>query len=804
MRQTKPFAVLLVLLSLGAISLPWALALPPLENNVVFPAGSFVIPMDEKQAEKVVVFGFVHALLRSPNPIQIFRVIEPPNVTIATDLSASPKTFTGGPFLVLPGDASKVQEVRSRPGFEKVTVGTLSSQHTLNNIFRVTEPTKILVVKTIPPWGRTDLTLDAMKIPYNITTRESLTASPGIIFSYSLIVIDCYGWAGNTPPQVASNLRDHVSAGNEVIFTDIAIKDMNATFPGYVNLWGPQSRDRTANAFAYNPSRKYGSADRFTPEFPSQYYNTAPSPNQIKVFTESAGYVVSSIPSGKTNDVRILVDSTNYGATGKEYAILAFYFQYGEGIVEGLAFHPQQQDSSHGVDAKGRQAVYQMYGNKFVHGIPSSSFELKGAPPSRSVPQNSSTTYLITVQSHGKFNVPVALSVTPASLPPGVSASFAPAVPQPPEGGNVNSTMRVNVSLTAPVGNYSLNVTGTPTVPGIAAKSIILGLNVTMAPADFTISVSPNALSINVTETKSATVAITSVGPFSENVTLNVTGLPPHVTVTFEPPAPRPGPFGATAYSVMRIVVGADATNGTYPLMVRGTAGNLTHSTPFTLTIVKTQVPAPPIPWILVLLLALLGIALGLIVTAIAFRKRVAPAPGAQRMYVVPAAAHQVRCPRCGRPIAVNAVYCPFCGQRRGAVAVGAIAGPVPIPVSRIAVRGRRAFWGFILAMVSAILILINAAALLSPTFWGAPTNWSLIFWWLDGPAGLGQSIGVLVGVISGFVVMTGGFMMILRKGVFGAALALPFAVISVIIGGGFLIGMVLGIVSGIMGALGR
>jgi len=122
----------------------------------------------------------------------------------------------------------------------------------------------------------------------------------------------------------------------------------------------------------------------------------------------------------------------------------------------------------------------------------------------------------------------------------------------------------------------------------------------------------------------------------------------------------------------------------------------------------------------------------------------------------------------------------------------------------RPAFRGKRALWGFIFALASAVLILINAAALLSPGFWGSPTNWSLIFWWLGGPTGLGQPIAVLIGVISGFIVMTGGIMMILRRGVFGAALVLPFAIISIIIGGGFLIGAVLGVISGILGAIGR
>lgn len=100
-------AVFVILIATSSAWFPVAFALPPLENSMVFPAGTFVIPMDETQAERILVFGYVHALLRSPNPIQIFRVIEPPNVTLSTNMTVSPKTFTGGPFLVLPSEDRK-------------------------------------------------------------------------------------------------------------------------------------------------------------------------------------------------------------------------------------------------------------------------------------------------------------------------------------------------------------------------------------------------------------------------------------------------------------------------------------------------------------------------------------------------------------------------------------------------------------------------------------------------------------------------------------------------------------------------
>jgi len=823
MRLTNLVAVLLIVLAGTSALLPVAFALPPLENGIVVPAGTFVIPMDEKQAERILVFGFVHALLRPPNPITIFRVIEPPNVTLSTNMTASPTLFTGGPFLVHPNDASKIAQVKRTPGFEHVTVGTLSIQTTLDNMFRVTDPTKILVVKGL--FGRTDLTLNAMKIPYTLTTRENLTANPNMIFDYTLIVVDCYGWFGNIPSQIASNIRSHVTSGKEVIFTDIALKDLNSTFPGYVTLSGPQGGDRVSNAYAYNPPRKYdptkydGPADRLPPEFPSQYYNPPPRANEIKVFTESGGYVVSSIPSTRVNDIRILSDTKNFGPTGNQYAILAFYFPYGDGIVEGLAFHPQQQVKSV-VLANGYYAVYELYGNKFVHGPPTKLYSLEASPTSASTPQGSSVTFTITVRSFGAFNSPVTLSAT--GLPPGATSTFTPPAPQPPAGGTATSAFRVNVPLTSPIGSYIMNVTGIGGSPPIV-KWVLITLNVTLALADFVVSVSPSSLTINATDSKTAVVTVSSIGPFNQNVTLNVTGLPSDVTATFTPESPKPPPGGA-ANSIMRINVGANALNGTYPLSIVGSNGTCTpaskctRSTPFTLIITKKPVPEIPIiTLLLLLLLAMLGIALGLLAYALSGRRArrraaapvaLAPAPTRpQRMYVVPTAGQRVACPRCGRPVAVNAIYCPFCGHRRAVGTIGAVTGAAVVPpalIARAPARGRRAVWAFVLAMVAAVLILLNAAALLSPGFFGPPTNWSGIFFWLGGPSGLGQPVAVLIGLIAGFTVMTGGIMMIMRRNVIGALITFPFAALSLIIGGGFLAGAVLGIVAGILGAVGR
>jgi hypothetical protein len=60
------------------------------------------------------------------------------------------------------------------------------------------------------------------------------------------------------------------------------------------------------------------------------------------------------------------------------------------------------------------------------------------------------------------------------------------------------------------------------------------------------------------------------------------------------------------------------------------------------------------------------------------------------------------------------------------------------------------------------------------------------------------------IGIILGVIVCIGSVLMILGYGTIGAVVVMPAAIISLILGGGFVVGFVLGIVGGILGMLGR
>jgi zinc-ribbon domain len=128
-----------------------------------------------------------------------------------------------------------------------------------------------------------------------------------------------------------------------------------------------------------------------------------------------------------------------------------------------------------------------------------------------------------------------------------------------------------------------------------------------------------------------------------------------------------------------------------------------------------------------------------------------------------------------------------------------AAAFPVYPPPPMYAPSAPRALWGFILSVIAGILVILNAAALLAPGFYAL---WVGVFFWLPalGPSSLSFAIGVIIGLI----LVIGSILMLLGYGTIGSIVVFPMAVLSLIIGGGFVAGFVLGVLGGILGMLGR
>ena len=108
--------------------------------------------------------------------------------------------------------------------------------------------------------------------------------------------------------------------------------------------------------------------------------------------------------------------------------------------------------------------------------------------------------------------------------------------------------------------------------------------------------------------------------------------------------------------------------------------------------------------------------------------------------------------------------------------------------------------------------MLLNAGLLLAWQFYGGNFLWANLFPWIckiDGyscPLATGSTatgnITFMLGAVIGLIIIVGSIMMILGYGTIGSVVIFPLAVFSLLIGGGFIAGFVLGIIGGIMGMM--
>ena len=379
------FIVLLLVVSATPV-----LAMPPL-TTTTFPVNTYVIPMDEKQTAltsgDVTVFGFIWAIL--DDGADIYRIIEPPDVTLKTTTNPGGVVYSGGVILVM--EAHGPILTAQQASFPTVVVDTLTESFTSDKVMFVGEPTNILVIYGI--YGHTQETLDWMRIPYTLVNKGDVEADPAMLLGYDLVVDDCPGWAGSVPGAIVANMRTLASNGGEIIFTDIALMDLDYVFPDYVMLH--MTVDGVHSVDVHNPPLGREA------EYPSQYPTTFPS--TISIYTMGAGNVVQFALHG---DIRVIMDASNYGGVG--YRILGFYFPYGSGLVEGFAYHPQEQTSDITGDPNSYVVSATLYGNKFVTAVPPPPEEHDVEAVSQTVTDNeiepgTLVDIVVTVRNNGDF-----------------------------------------------------------------------------------------------------------------------------------------------------------------------------------------------------------------------------------------------------------------------------------------------------------------------------------------------------------------------------------------------------------------
>jgi len=181
-------------------------------------------------------------------------------------------------------------------------------------------------------------------------------------------------------------------------------------------------------------------------------------------------------------------------------------------------------------------------------------------------------------------------------------------------------------------------------------------------------------------------------------------------------------------------------------------------------------------------------------------------------------------CYRCGRKICVSCSHpyngltlCPNCYRTVPAPASAPVPAPaaptsMPVGATPVAVSGpiKPAGWygpfpevpllvkmwwlPAAIVVFAAGLIFVNAAALLSPGF--LPWSIAWITPWIT-PATF--QLDFIIGIILGLVLVGALVIMLLKFRVLAAFLIFPTAILSLFIGGGFILGALLAVVAGIL-----
>jgi len=213
-------------------------------------------------------------------------------------------------------------------------------------------------------------------------------------------------------------------------------------------------------------------------------------------------------------------------------------------------------------------------------------FTISVSPSFQTISQGQSTSYQVTVTSINGFTSDVWLSVS--GLPSGAIHSWSTNPVSPPSNGQVQSVLFVATSLTASTGTFSLAVFGSSGTL-LHTQYISLSINAaTTAAPDFTISASPNSLTIRAGNSGTYLITLTSVYGFNSPVLLGVSGLPQGVSYDLNPSSVIP-----TGSSVLTVAVPqtTSTTTMSYTLTITGTGGGRTHSGTVTLYVIPTFTP---------------------------------------------------------------------------------------------------------------------------------------------------------------------------------------------------------------------
>jgi subtilase family serine protease len=210
--------------------------------------------------------------------------------------------------------------------------------------------------------------------------------------------------------------------------------------------------------------------------------------------------------------------------------------------------------------------------NALAGGSGAPGFSLFSSPANVTLAQGTSGTSSIISSVTGGFDSAVTLSAS--GQPKGVTVGFSPTSIT----GDGTSTMTMTVASSAVTGVYPITVTGTS---GSITETTTVTLTVT-GPPNFSISASPNTVTIARGKSGTTTITTTIAGDFNSIVSLNAQGQGSGVTVSFNPSSiAAPG----AGTSTMTIKVAKGAPTGTHAITVIGNGEGIKQTAKVSLTV---------------------------------------------------------------------------------------------------------------------------------------------------------------------------------------------------------------------------
>ena len=238
------------------------------------------------------------------------------------------------------------------------------------------------------------------------------------------------------------------------------------------------------------------------------------------------------------------------------------------------------------VDSSGNTWVIESGANKIARITPiTPDFGLSATQGTVSITDGSSGSVTITGTSITEYSGAVTLAAT-SSLP-GVSFSkFTPNPINVPSGGTASAALVIRIAPGAPVGPTPITISGTD---GSITHNATFTLSITPA-ADFWLSLSTEALTIEAGSSTTNLVTITSLGAFNSVVSLSTGVLHPGIHVSFFPLTVTP-PADGTVTSAGTVSADPGTPVGMLAVTIIGTSGSLTHSQLLDLTITPSITP---------------------------------------------------------------------------------------------------------------------------------------------------------------------------------------------------------------------